>query len=313
MSSRGPYRRHAPEFKIQLCQDIRSGAIGRLDAAKKYTLSTNLIQLWLAQYDRGELSAEEAEASVITEYDAKIAALERKVGQLTMELNLVKKNSTPSPRGLQRELLNRHRPEACSIRRGCQVIDLPAQHVLLPVDGSGRRSGRHPARRVDWLHPGRGARLRLPSRDTRIAPPRLRGQSQAGRLRDEGTRPGHQASQAIRSNDRQQARLADLPQPLLQRHPDAAEHGLGRRLHLHPHRFRVLLPGGDSGRLQPQGGGLAFSAGAFVADTFLAAAFIARTFTALAGNVSDGSFCGETSATISGADAMLRETCWYLP
>ncbi len=71
MSSRGPYRRHAPQFKIQLCQDIRSGAIGRRDAAKKYTLSTNLIQLWLTQYDRGELSTEEAEASVIAEYEAK--------------------------------------------------------------------------------------------------------------------------------------------------------------------------------------------------------------------------------------------------
>ena len=32
MSSRGPYRRHTPEFRIQLCQDIRSGAIGRRDA-----------------------------------------------------------------------------------------------------------------------------------------------------------------------------------------------------------------------------------------------------------------------------------------
>ena len=89
--SRGRVRRHAPEFKIQLCQDIRTGVIGRRDAATKYTLSTNLIQLWLTQYDRGELSAEEAEASVICEYEAKIAALERKVGQLTMELDLVKK------------------------------------------------------------------------------------------------------------------------------------------------------------------------------------------------------------------------------
>jgi len=91
MSSRGPYRRHAPEFKIQLCQDIRSGALGRRDAQKKYTLSANLIQLWLTQFDRGELSTEEAQASVVAEYETKIAALERKVGQLTMELDLVKK------------------------------------------------------------------------------------------------------------------------------------------------------------------------------------------------------------------------------
>ena len=80
ISSRGPYRRDAPEFKIQLRQDIRSGAIGRRDAAKKHTLSTNLIQLWLTRYDRGELSTEEAEASVISEYKVKIATLERKVG-----------------------------------------------------------------------------------------------------------------------------------------------------------------------------------------------------------------------------------------
>lgn len=93
MSSRGPYRRHSPQFKLQLCHDIRSGALGRRDAQKKYSLSANLIQLWLTQFDRGELSSEEAEASAIADYEAKIAALERKVGQLTMELELAKKTS----------------------------------------------------------------------------------------------------------------------------------------------------------------------------------------------------------------------------
>lgn len=87
MSSRGTYRRHSPQFRLQLCQDIRSGAIGRRDAARHHNLSTNLLQLWLTQYDRGELSSEEAEASTIAEYEARIAALERKVGQ----------NSSPIP------------------------------------------------------------------------------------------------------------------------------------------------------------------------------------------------------------------------
>ena len=91
MSSRGPYRRHSPQFKLQLCNDIRSGALGRREAQKKYSLSANLIQLWLTQYDRGELDVDEAEASVLADYEAKIAALERKVGQLTMELDLLKK------------------------------------------------------------------------------------------------------------------------------------------------------------------------------------------------------------------------------
>src|ERR1700685_4593493 len=91
MKSRGPYRRHSTQFKLQLCQNIRNGIIGRRDAARRHNMSTNLLQLWLTQDDRGELSTEEAEASIVAEYEARIAALERKVGQLTMELDLAKK------------------------------------------------------------------------------------------------------------------------------------------------------------------------------------------------------------------------------
>ncbi|MGO4113703.1 hypothetical protein [Rhizobium ruizarguesonis] len=47
-------------------------------------MSANLIQLWLTQFHRGEINDEEAEASLTAEYEAQIAALERKVGQLTM-------------------------------------------------------------------------------------------------------------------------------------------------------------------------------------------------------------------------------------
>jgi len=93
MSARGPYRRHSQQFKLQLCSDIRDGKLGRREAQKTYRISANLIQLWLNQYDNGELDQEEAAASTIAEYEAKIAALERKVGQLTMELDFVKKTA----------------------------------------------------------------------------------------------------------------------------------------------------------------------------------------------------------------------------
>ncbi len=99
MSPRGPYRRHTSQFKLQLCQQIRSGAIGRREAQKKYSLSANLVQLWLTQYDRGELDGEEVEASVLANYEAKIAALERKAGQLTMELDLLKRRRCEASRG----------------------------------------------------------------------------------------------------------------------------------------------------------------------------------------------------------------------
>ncbi|WP_248324920.1 transposase [Caballeronia sp. Sq4a] len=91
MSSRGSYRRHSGEFKHQLCADIRGGKIGRREALRTHSLSANLLQLWLSQYDRGDLNEEVAAASVVAEYEAKIAALERKVGQLTMEIDLLKK------------------------------------------------------------------------------------------------------------------------------------------------------------------------------------------------------------------------------
>lgn len=91
MSARGPYRRHSPQFKLQLCSDIRNGHVGRREAQRTHRVSANLIQMWLEQFDRGELNAEEAAATTIAEYEAKIAALERKVGQLTMEIDLIKK------------------------------------------------------------------------------------------------------------------------------------------------------------------------------------------------------------------------------
>ena len=125
MSSRGPYRHHAPQFKLQLCQDIRSGVLSRREAQKKYSLSANLMQLWLTLFDRGELEGDEVEAAAVVDYEAKIAALERKVGQLTMELDLLKKMPAPAARERQRDIVDRQRPEGCSIRRGCEVIDLP--------------------------------------------------------------------------------------------------------------------------------------------------------------------------------------------
>lgn len=57
MTSRGPYRRHSTPFKLQLCQNIRSGVIGRRDAQRSHDISANLIQLWLTQFDRGELTS----------------------------------------------------------------------------------------------------------------------------------------------------------------------------------------------------------------------------------------------------------------
>lgn len=99
MSRRGPYRSHSASFKLQVCSDIRSGNVSRRESQALYGLSTNLIHHWLVQYDRGELQGEEVEAARCADYEAKIAALERKVGQLTMEIDLLKKRPRLLPEG----------------------------------------------------------------------------------------------------------------------------------------------------------------------------------------------------------------------
>jgi transposase-like protein len=98
-SRKEPYRRHSPEFKLLLCQQLRAGEMRRTDAQQKYKLSAALIQEWLRQFDQGTMDADAILATpgkiVVAEYEAKIADLERKVGQLTMELDLVKKIQRP--------------------------------------------------------------------------------------------------------------------------------------------------------------------------------------------------------------------------
>jgi len=61
------------------------------ELARRYGLSRNLIRLWVRQYEAGEFTDELAEAVRIAEYEHKIAKLERKVGTLTMEVDLLKK------------------------------------------------------------------------------------------------------------------------------------------------------------------------------------------------------------------------------
>jgi transposase len=91
MPTRNAYRHHTARFKLQVCQDIREGVRTRSESIKEFKLSSALIQQWMTKFDRGLLDATEDEPPLINHYEAHIAALERKVGQLTMELDLLRK------------------------------------------------------------------------------------------------------------------------------------------------------------------------------------------------------------------------------
>ena len=60
----------------------------------------------------------------IAEYEGKIAELERKVGQLTMEIDLLKKGRAAGTPAERRELLHRQRPAGCPVARGCRTMKL---------------------------------------------------------------------------------------------------------------------------------------------------------------------------------------------
>lgn len=82
-----PYRNHTAAFKQQVCTEIRTGAMGRREAQQHYQLSDNLIHQWLRQYDQDVAAASAAvQRDIHAAYAEKIETLERKVGQLVMEL-----------------------------------------------------------------------------------------------------------------------------------------------------------------------------------------------------------------------------------
>jgi len=87
------HRSFGSEFKRQISREFLEGRAGMHELARRYSLSRNLIRLWVRKYKAGEFSDELAEAVRIAEYERKIAELERKVGQLTMEVDLLKKGA----------------------------------------------------------------------------------------------------------------------------------------------------------------------------------------------------------------------------
>jgi transposase len=87
------HRSFGSQFKRQVAREFLDGRAGLHELARRYSISRNLIRLWIRKYEAGEFNDELAEAVHVAEYERKIAELERKVGQLTMEVDLLKKGA----------------------------------------------------------------------------------------------------------------------------------------------------------------------------------------------------------------------------
>jgi len=85
------YRTYTIEFKRQLVEEHLSGGAGLSELARRHDISRELLRSWAGKHEAGELAGGRPTTPDRRAYEAKIAGLERKVGQLTMELDLLKR------------------------------------------------------------------------------------------------------------------------------------------------------------------------------------------------------------------------------
>ena len=90
------HRTHPIAFKRQIVQEYLSGEVGLSTLAKRHELCRHLIRIWIAKYERGEFDEEVEAAGLLQHYEARIAALERMVGRLALENELLQKASQTS-------------------------------------------------------------------------------------------------------------------------------------------------------------------------------------------------------------------------
>jgi transposase-like protein len=91
------YRRFSADFKLQLVEAYLAGAGSIKGIATGAGIEHSLLHYWIAKYRVGELSLDVVREETLVESEQKIAALERKVGQLTMELDLLKRGLIAVP------------------------------------------------------------------------------------------------------------------------------------------------------------------------------------------------------------------------
>ena len=91
------YRRFSTEFTLGVVEAYLTGEGSLKALATKAGVDHSLVHSWLKKYHAGELSLDLHREKQLVETDRHIAALERKVGQLTIYLDLLKRGLTAAP------------------------------------------------------------------------------------------------------------------------------------------------------------------------------------------------------------------------
>jgi transposase len=87
------HRTHPIAFKRQIAQEFLSGEVSLHGLAQRNDICRNLIRVWVQKYEQGDFDGEVEAADLLEQYEARIAALERMVGRLALENDLLKKAS----------------------------------------------------------------------------------------------------------------------------------------------------------------------------------------------------------------------------
>jgi transposase len=108
------YRTYTIEFKRQVAEEHLRQGTSLNQLARRHDISRELLRIWVRKYEAGELARDERSRADRRADEAKIAGLERKVGQLTMELDLLKKgpSSARRPRGVTSSVVSGPKPAA---------------------------------------------------------------------------------------------------------------------------------------------------------------------------------------------------------
>ena len=97
------HRSYSTDFKRQIAQEFLAGETLH-GLAKRHVISRNLIRIWVEKYEAGALDEDVAAADMLQQYEARVAALERLVGRLSLENDLLKGASK-----------NAHQPKSASM------------------------------------------------------------------------------------------------------------------------------------------------------------------------------------------------------
>ena len=107
------YRTYTVEFKRQVAEE-HLGGVSLNELARRHDLSRELLRTWVKKDEAGEFAGDGPTEPDRRAYEARIAGLERKVGQLTMELDLLKRGliSARRPSGARSSVVSGPKPAA---------------------------------------------------------------------------------------------------------------------------------------------------------------------------------------------------------